>query len=68
MDALLGSVFLTSDDPSRYTPEMKEIYRKLRHLSTATNIDLRVDEKIQITYDLDGERQTAIIDPKLSGK
>ena len=40
LDALLGSVFLTSDDPSRYTPEMKEMYRKLRHLSTATNVRL----------------------------
>ncbi|MBR2748943.1 MAG: hypothetical protein IKD97_03575 [Firmicutes bacterium] len=66
LDALLGSVFLTSDDPARYTDEMKEMYRKLRHLSTATNVRLKVDEKIRITYDLDGETHTAVVDPKLS--
>ncbi len=66
LDALLGSVFLTSDDPARYTPEMKETYRKLRHLSTAKNVRLKVDSKIRITYDLDGETHTAVIDPKLS--
>ena len=65
LDALLGSVFLTSDDPSRYTPEMKDIYRKLRHLSTAQNVHLEVDEKIRITYDLDGETHTAVIDQRL---
>ncbi|MBQ1630403.1 MAG: alpha-galactosidase [Firmicutes bacterium] len=66
LDALLGSVFLTSDDPARYTDEMKEMYRKLRHLSTATNVRLKVDEKIRISYDLDGETHTAVVDPKLS--
>ena len=65
LDALLGSVFLTSDDPSRYTPEMKAMYRKLRHLSTATNVHLEVDEKIRITYDLDGETHTAEVDRRL---
>jgi alpha-galactosidase len=33
LDALLGGVFLTSDDPSSYTEDMKKTYREVRNLS-----------------------------------
>ncbi|MBR4454724.1 MAG: alpha-galactosidase [Solobacterium sp.] len=55
--ALLGGVFLTSDDPSSYTEEMKEAYRKYRHLTNAKLISVSTDDGIRIVYSIDGKRQ-----------
>ncbi|MBR2759578.1 MAG: alpha-galactosidase [Solobacterium sp.] len=54
--ALLGGVFLTSDDPSSYTEEMKEKYRKYRKLTDAELLSVYHDRRrITITYRLDGK-------------
>jgi alpha-galactosidase len=56
LDALLADVFLTSDDPSRYTDAMKEKYRIYRHLSGAEVLNTSNDENgILISYELDGK-------------
>ena len=58
INALLGGVFLTSDDPSSYTDPMKRAYKKYRHLTEAENVRVRVQEgnkSITVSYDLDGE-------------
>ena len=52
--ALLGDVFLTSDDPSAYTDKMKQQYRTYRHLTEAKVLSVRNDDNIVITYELDG--------------
>lgn len=58
IDALLGGVFLTSDDPSSYTDEMKAQYQELRHLTEAQQV-LMLEEKGRwvIHYRLDHHDQ-----------
>ncbi len=63
VDALLGSVLLTSDEPSVYTDEEKAAFHRLRHLEEAKNI--RVEEVLggkerayRIRYELDGIERT----------
>ena len=54
VDALLGGVWLISDDPGRYTPEQKALYKELRQLLQAENVKYDPDRK-QIRYVLNGE-------------
>ncbi len=54
VNALLGSVFLTSDDPSAYNVSMRQEYAKLRHLRTATDIWVDPQNPFLIHYTLDG--------------
>lgn len=57
--ALLGGVFLTSDDPSSYTEEMKQKYRYYRHLTNAKVTLVRpLRRGVTITYELDGSSHT----------
>ncbi len=56
--ALLGDVFLTSDDPSSYTETMKLSYQKYRHLSNAEVLSVSSEPGITITYKLDGKVRT----------
>ena len=58
VNALLGGVFLTSDNPSTYSEEMREQYRKYRHLSHAEVLHVHTDQGFHITYRLDGETKT----------
>lgn len=58
--ALLGGVFLTSDDPSSYTEEMKHKYRYYRHLTEADVTLVRTDKGTLIEYFLDGKKKTAV--------
>ena len=58
ISALLGGVFLTSDDPSSYTEEMKEQYHRLRHLTKAKVLEVLPDHGITIRYELDGAIET----------
>ena len=58
INALLGGVFLTSDDPSSYTEVMRSHYQRYRHLSAAKVLDVNIDHGVQITYNLDGEEKT----------
>jgi len=61
VNALLGSVFLTSDDPLKYTDEQKEKYAYYRHLTEAENVRLIKRERMGISYRLDGRDQEYII-------
>ncbi len=56
LDALTGTVFLTSDDPGSYTEEMRQKYREYRHLTEAKTESVSLDHGISITYLLDGNR------------
>ena len=53
-DALLGGVWLMSDNPSKYTKTKIKQYKDYRKLTKATNVKLDRMQKI-ITYELDGE-------------
>ena len=62
MDALLGGVFLTSDDPGTYTDEMKRQYKELRHLTEADQVHVRdTDGGTVISYHLDEEDHEILI-------
>ncbi|MBR6225368.1 MAG: alpha-galactosidase [Firmicutes bacterium] len=61
VNALLGSVFLTSDDPLKYTDEQKEKYAYYRHLTEAENVRLIKRERMGISYRLDGREQEYVI-------
>lgn len=56
LDALTGTVFLTSDDPGSYTEAMKQKYREYRHMTEAKVESVSLDSGITITYVLDGVR------------
>ena len=58
LDALLGNVFLTSDDPGSYTDEMKQNYQKYRHFSKAKVLHVNYGSSIQIGYELDGKEES----------
>ena len=59
LDALLGGVFLTSDDPGTYTDAMKQKYQKLRDLSERAEVtDISTDHGINITYTMDGRTES----------
>ncbi len=55
-DAVIGGVLLHSDDMSKYTPEAKEFYRKLRRIREATDVRVSTDGEWKLSYTLDGER------------
>ena len=56
-DALLGSVFFTSDDMNAYDEEKRESYRELRRLLDAENVRVHMDGMPRIEYTLNGEEQ-----------
>lgn len=55
VDALLGWVFLTSDAPSRYSPEARARYRRLRQ-AEQVRVEFQGPRPI-IRYRLDGEER-----------
>lgn len=54
LDALLGGVWLMSDNPSEYDEEKRKKYYAYRELLRAENVEVH-DESGVISYDLDGE-------------
>ena len=58
LDALLGGVFMTSDDPGSYTDEMIEQYRRFRHLTEAEDVSVTTGGSTRISYTIDGHRQS----------
>ncbi|MCM1165542.1 MAG: alpha-galactosidase [Lachnospiraceae bacterium] len=54
VNALLGGVLLTSDDPSKYSPEALEKYSELLRLRSAENVRVNADNGLTVTYVLDG--------------
>ncbi len=67
-DALLGGVFLTSDNPSAYTEDMKKQYQRYRHLAeNAEDVHVTMEENgdCEITYTMDGRQCNMTIDHRL---
>lgn len=54
VNALLGGVLLTSDDPAGYSPTAREQYRALRELSQAENIHVDTNRGLCVTYTIGG--------------
>ncbi len=64
VNALLGQVFLTSDDPSRYTPQSREQYQQLLRLRSASDIHVEADGGLSIRYTLNGKQERLVIIPR----
>ena len=59
VNALFGSVFLTSDDPGGYTENMRRQYQALRELFQAGKVlKANADNGLSITYELHGQVHT----------
>jgi len=54
LDAVIGGVFLHSDDMSRYTEDAKKQYRALRHLRGATDVRVDTDGRWVLRCTVDG--------------
>ena len=61
VNALMGTVFLTSDDPSHYTDEQVEKYEHYRHLTEAKDVKLIRGERVGLIYFLDGKWNDILI-------
>lgn len=59
VNALFGSVFLTSDDPGSYTQDMRRQYQTLRMLFQEGKVlEVNADQGLTITYELHGNVHT----------
>ena len=50
VNALLGGVLLTSDDPAQYSPAAREQYRSLRELAGTEHIRVDADQGLAVVY------------------
>lgn len=57
VNALLGGVLLTSDDPSKYSPAARQKYQELLELRRAEHIRVETEQVLAISYTLGGERR-----------
>ena len=64
VNALLGGVLLTSDDPNSYTDAQREVYRSLLHLQEAEKVQVDLDKHL-ISYILDDRIQTLLLPEEL---
>lgn len=55
VNALLGGVFLTSDDMSKYTPEMKKSYSEVRALRGFSPVSVYTDSGITLSWYTDSQ-------------
>ena len=55
LDAVIGGVFLHSDDMSKWSEEAKQQYRALRHLRNATDVHVSTDGKWMLHCTVDGQ-------------
>lgn len=58
VDALLGSMLLTSDNPATYTPQAIRQYEHIVHMRGATNIRVHTDDGVTISYVLDAKEHS----------
>lgn len=65
VNAFMGNVFLTSDDPGKYDGAKRAEYDRIRLLMDATDIRVDAGDKVRISYKLDGEEKDLIIEKKL---
>lgn len=61
VNALLGGVLLTSDDPAKYGPAARERYRALRKLFQAEDIRVEAGPDLAVTYTLNGQELRTIL-------
>ncbi len=54
VNALMGGVLLTSDDPSKYSTDAVKKYRRLLKLRGAENVRVDADNGLSVRYVLDG--------------
>ncbi len=57
VNALLGGVLLTSDDPSKYSADAMKKYRALRKLRGAENVRVEADNGFSVIYTLNGKER-----------
>jgi len=62
VNALLGDVWLTSDDMGRYSEKQRKRYRELRALREAENLRVAVDGGIEIRCTAGGEERVFSVD------
>jgi alpha-galactosidase len=55
VNALLGGVLLTSDDPGAYSEAQRRQYQTLRRLTQAEDVRVEADDGLRVRYRLDGE-------------
>ena len=61
VNALMGTVFLTSDDPGKYTDEQIKKYNYYRSLQEAEDVKLIRGERVGISYKLNGREHELLI-------
>ena len=62
MNSLFGGVLFHSDDASSWSGEAREQYRQLLRIREAAKIRVHADEGLSVSYELDGERHTLVIE------
>jgi len=58
VNALLGNVWLTSDDMAEYGEKQRARYRQLRQLREAEQIRVEADKDVQISFVVRGEERS----------
>ncbi len=54
VNALLGGVLLTSDNPAKYSPAARQRYQELLELRRAENVRVEADHGLAVAYSLNG--------------
>ncbi len=57
INALLGGVLLTSDDPSKYSNDAMKRYRTLLKLRSAENVRVEADNGLSVIYFFNGKER-----------
>ena len=57
LDALLGGLWMTSDDPGSYSFETRKLYQAYRHYLTAGNVEVSSRDGIRVAFILDDYKQ-----------
>jgi len=62
VNALLGGIYLNSDDMGKYGEDKKALYKSLLRLRDAKNITVEADEGLSVSYEIDGVRETVTVE------
>ncbi|MBR0313435.1 MAG: alpha-galactosidase, partial [Oscillospiraceae bacterium] len=62
LDAVLGGVFLHSDDMAKYSEEAKQQYRALRHMREAQDVSISTDGRWTLRCTLDEQPYVMTLD------
>ena len=61
VNALVGGVFLTSDNPGKYGEQQRQQYARLLRLCGAENVKVEADNGLSVSYTLDGQSGKVMI-------